>query len=421
MIVEVKVPSPGESISEVEIAKWLVENGEQVEKDQEIAEIDSDKATLTVNAEESGKIEIIAKEGDSIKVGAAIARIDTEAKGRIKKNEAPLKDSEPVQKGNQGERVKLEDQSKKEAQTFTKDTTGRVVITPQAQKLIEEESLHTDAFLETIRGKRVTKRDVMMALAAGAHGKTKNFSAKERSVEKAKLSTLRRKLADRLVAVKNETAMLTTFNEVDMSEILSLRKKHGKKFHEKHGVKLGFVSFFLKAASNALLKYPEVNGQIAEDHIKYFNFVDIGVAVSTKKGLMVPVVRDVHKKNIATIEQEIYSLAENARAGKISLQELEGGTFSVSNGGVFGSLLSTPILNPPQSAILGMHTIQDRPVAINGKVIIRPMMYLALSYDHRIIDGKESVGFLKTIISDLENPVKMLFHQADAEQELLSL
>ncbi|MDA3952156.1 MAG: 2-oxoglutarate dehydrogenase complex dihydrolipoyllysine-residue succinyltransferase [Bacteroidales bacterium] len=409
-MIEIKIPSPGESISEVEISNWLVENGDYVKKDQEIAEIESDKATLPLMASESGKIEIIVQEGESIKVGAIACNIDTNAKAP-KSN--PKK--EIVQEENKLE-AKLEDANSRE-NTEYKD----VKISPIAQKLMSENNINVD---DVIKGlKRIGKKEIEQIIAQkSAQSEIANTKIKgTRNIERKKISSLRKKLSERLVSVKNETAMLTTFNEVDMSGIIELRKKYQKYFVEKHGTKLGFMSFFTKAVTIALKLFPTVNSQIAGEEIMYPDYADIGIAVQTPKGLMVPVVRSAETMNLAELEIEIKRLADKGRAGRMSIDDMQGGTFTITNGGVFGSMLSTPILNPPQSAILGMHNIQERPVAINGKVEIRPMMYIALSYDHRTIDGKDSVGFLVKVKELLESPYKMLLGEKSADEALLGL
>lgn len=376
MIIDIKVPSPGESITEVQIANWLANNGDFVEKDQDIVEIESDKATLTVVAEYSGKIEILFNNGDVVKVGQIIAKID----------------SSVIEETNSKRQYKSES---KDIISFEKQIIKEqnILITPLAKKIAEYNNL-TDENLKKIDGK-IDKEKVLSLI--------NKINPPHRQTERKKLSMLRKKISERLVWVKNQTAMLTTFNEVDMTNINNIRKKYKDLFYEKHGVKLGFMSFFTKAATESLSKFPEVNAYIENDEIIYHKYCDIGIAVQTDKGLMVPVLRNTELMTIDAIEKNISELAEKGRSGKISIDELTGGTFTISNGGVFGSLLSTPILNPPQSAILGMHNIVERPVAINGKVEIRPMMYIALSYDHRIIDGRDSVGFLLNIKNILEN------------------
>jgi 2-oxoglutarate dehydrogenase E2 component (dihydrolipoamide succinyltransferase) len=397
MILEMKVPSPGESISEVEIAEWLVKDGDYVEKDQTIAEVDSDKATLDLPAEQSGVITLKASEGDAVEVGAVVCLIDTSAK-------APKVDAKKVsinieEKVIEKKEVKLE--TKVEKSSFSSGTPS-----PAAAKILSEKNISVSNVSGTGRGGRITKDDALKALPKVDI----NAIVKDRKIESKKLSMLRRKVAQRLVAVKNHTAMLTTFNEVNMTPIFELRKKYKEEFKEKHGVGLGFMSFFTKATVQALQEFPDVNSMIDGDQQIKYDFFDISIAVSGPKGLMVPVVRDAQKLTFSGIEKEIKRLAIRARDGEITVDEMTGGTFTITNGGVFGSMLSTPIINPPQSAILGMHNIIERPIAVDGKVEIHPIMYLALSYDHRIIDGKESVGFLVNIKEALENPIDKLMN-----------
>lgn len=400
MNISIKVPSPGESITEVELAKWLVEDGDIIEKDQEIAEIDSDKATLTINAEESGKITLKATEGNTLKVGAEIAIIDTSFKPKLKEQalEEKSKSIEAVEKKNVDQ--------KKESD---------IIMSPQAKELLNDLQIDIESIDKLEKSGRITKKDILRAIASEYKKANENQQTTMKSNETwsrggrvEKMSSLRKKLSQRLVAVKNETAMLTTFNEIDMSAVINLRNKYKTSFIEQHGIKLGFMSFFAKAASIALQKFEAVNAQIENDEIRYFDYADIGVAVSTPKGLMVPVIRNAESKGIVQLEKDIFKMAEKARTGKIAIEDMQGGTFTITNGGVFGSMLSTPIINPPQSAILGMHNIVDRPVAIDGKIEIKPIMYVALSYDHRIIDGRESVGFLLKIKEFIENPRQML-------------
>ena len=392
MILEMKVPSPGESISEVEIAQWLVEDGDYVEKDQTIAEVDSDKATLDLPAEESGVITLKADEGDAVAVGQVVCLIDTSAKAhkanKVEESEKAVQVVKSVEKPNKG----------------LEKTTTIGPPSPAASKILSEKNIPISSVTGSGRGGRITKEDALKALPKVEL----NSIAKDRKIESKKLSMLRRKVAQRLVAVKNQTAMLTTFNEVNMSPIFELRKKYKEDFKEKHGVSLGFMSFFTKATVNALKEFPDVNSMIDGDQQIKYGFFDISIAVSGPKGLMVPVVRDAQDLTFSGIEKEIKMLAVKARDGEITVDEMTGGTFTITNGGVFGSMLSTPIINPPQSAILGMHNIVERPIAINGKVEVHPIMYLALSYDHRIIDGKESVGFLVKVKEQLENPIEFL-------------
>ena len=396
MILEMKVPSPGESISEVEIAQWLVADGDYVEKDQTIAEVDSDKATLDLPAEESGVITLKASEGDVVPVGNIVCHIDTSIKKSAKKHIEPIipvKDDKIIEPQSNPEKI---------ISVKAKNSSP----SPAASKILSEKGINPLDVIGSGRGGRITKEDALKALPKI----DESLISKGRKTERKKLSMLRRKLSQRLVAVKNLTAMLTTFNEVNMSSIFEIRKKYKEIFKEKHGVSLGFMSFFTKAVVNALKEFPDVHSMIDEDHKLSFDFYDISIAVSGPKGLLVPVVKNADKLTFSGIEKEIKRLAIKARDGEMSIEDMEGGTFTISNGGVFGSMLSTPILNPPQSSILGMHNIIERPIAVKGKVEIHPMMYLALSYDHRIIDGKESVGFLLKIKEALENPIEILMN-----------
>ena len=389
-----KIPSPGESITEVEIASWLVSDGDFVKKDQIIAEIDSDKATLELPAEESGVIALAAEEGDVVKVGQVVCKIDVSVKETIQSDgSAPKSNSAEV----------AQSSVKNVSETVQKETSKDPVVSPAARKIAIERNIDINSITPTGKGGRITKQDIL--LGKPAMGST---NQKDRPESRQKLSMLRRKVAERLVSVKNETAMLTTFNEVDMSSIFDLRKKYKEKFKNKHGVNLGFMSFFTLASVRALKEFPAVNSMIDNQEMISYDYCDISIAVSGPKGLMVPVIRNAEKMSFKDVEMEVKKLAEKARDGKISVDEMTGGTFTISNGGVFGSMLSTPIINPPQSAILGMHNIVERPMAINGKVEIKPVMYLALSYDHRIIDGRESVGFLVHIKEALENPIEIL-------------
>jgi 2-oxoglutarate dehydrogenase E2 component (dihydrolipoamide succinyltransferase) len=386
-MLEMKVPSPGESITEVEIATWLVSDGDYVEKDQAIAEVDSDKATLELPAEEAGIISLRAEEGDVVEVGQVVCIIDTAA-------ERPSGTVAPASTPNPGP---IAD---KPVPVATSQTYATGTASPAAKKMLAETGIELNK--GTGKDGRITKADVIEAVAS------MGSSSGERSSKSKKMSSLRRKLASRLVTVKNENAMLTTFNEVDMKPIFDLRNKYKEAFVEKHGVKLGFMSFFTLAATRALQMYPATNSMIDGDHMVSFDYVDISIAVSGPKGLMVPVLRNAENMDFADVEREIGRLATKVRDGKITIDEMTGGTFTITNGGVFGSMLSTPIINPPQSAILGMHNIIQRPVAIEGEVVIRPMMYVALSYDHRVIDGRESVGTLVAIKEALEKPEEIL-------------
>ena len=410
MALEMKVPSPGESITEVEIAEWLVNDGDYVEKDQTIAEVDSDKATLELPAEEAGIITLKAEEGDVVLVGGVVCLIDTDA-------ERPADFESKVE--DEGPQVVAEAAPNPNPAPVVAKVD--VKATPVAKEMIVANGINANKIAASGSNGKITKGDIEAYLTGGVDASASTGWGGTRDQEKKKMSMMRRNIAKRLVAVKNETAMLTTFNELDMKPIMDLRKKYKESFRESHGVNLGFMSFFTKAVTEALRLYPSVNGMIDGDYVITHDFADIGIAVSSPKGLLVPVVRNAEKMSLAEIEAEIKRLAIKARDGKIDIADMEGGTFTITNGGVFGSMMSTPIINPPQSAILGMHNIIERPVAIDGKVEIRPMMYLALSYDHRIIDGKESVGFLKTVKEMLENPSSIIFGGKDPEKVLLNL
>ena len=407
-ILEMKVPSPGESITEVEIASWLVKDGDYVEKDQPIAEVDSDKATLELPAEQSGVITLKAEEGEVVQVGQVVCLIDMDAaKPEGTASEAPKTQNAEAPKAEQKvveQAAVVQEAKKEEKPAATSYATG--TPSPAAKKILDEKGVDAAQVSGSGRGGRITKQDAETASvpAMGAASSTGG----SRSSSTTKLSVLRRKLAARLVSVKNETAMLTTFNEVDMSEIFRIRKQYKEEFAQKHGVGLGFMSFFTKAVTRALQMYPDVNASIDGDYKINYDFCDISIAVSGPKGLMVPVLRNAENMTFRGVEANIKSLAEKVRDGKITVDEMTGGTFTVTNGGTFGSMMSTPIINPPQSAILGMHNILQRPMAIDGQVVIRPMMYVALSYDHRIIDGKESVGFLVAVKEAIDNPVEFL-------------
>ena len=391
MVLEMKVPSPGESITEVEIATWLVEDGDYVEKDQAIAEVDSDKATLELPAEESGIITLKAEEGDAVNVGAVVCLIDTSA--------AKPEGAAPAKEEKSASTPVKEEKSKETKQTYASGTAS-----PAAKKVLAEKGMTASQVKGTGRDGRVTKDDAVKATPSMGTP----TSGGVRGSERKKLSMLRRKVAERLVAVKNETAMLTTFNEVNMQPIFDLRKDFKEDFKTKHGVSLGFMSFFTKAVVRALQLYPDVNSMIDGDFKISYDFQDISIAVSGPKGLMVPVIRNAENLSFRGVETEVKRLAIRARDGEITIDEMTGGTFTITNGGVFGSMLSTPIINPPQSAILGMHNIVNRPMAVDGQVVIQPIMYVALSYDHRVIDGRESVGFLVAVKEALENPIEIL-------------
>lgn len=429
MIIEIKVPTPGESITEVELGRWLVEDGAVVDKDDEIAEIESDKATLTLVAEDSGKVSFKAEEGDTLEVGAIACTIDTSVQPEKsdEKTAESVSEEDEKRKGKEAktpetkeieekpekkeEKPKVESKDKGEDQSHVK-------ITSVAKKMMEENNLSVDDILQGL--KRISKKEVeaVIDLPEANEISQKSFSRNE---DRERMSALRRKLSQRLVAVKNETAMLTTFNEIDMSRVMELRKKHQNRFIEKHGFKIGFMGFFTKAVAAAMNFHPAINSMLDGDEIVSPQYVDVGIAVQTPKGLMVPIIRNTESKSVPQIEKNLKDLAEKARNKKISVEELTGGTFTITNGGTFGSLLSTPIINPPQSAILGMHNIVERPVAVNGKVEICPMMYVALSYDHRIIDGKDSVGFLVKVKELIENPERLLNNGINPEELLLDL
>ncbi|NOR86509.1 MAG: 2-oxoglutarate dehydrogenase complex dihydrolipoyllysine-residue succinyltransferase [Bacteroidales bacterium] len=424
MIIDIIVPSPGESINEVQIANWLIENGAGIAKDMEIVEVDSDKATLSITAEASGKIEILVEEGETVEVGSIIAKIDTDAKVEIPAG-APKETVVTVEVKDE-KSLPIAEETKAATPNKLEDDIS-FKLSPLARKLMEEENINPaemDAFYKSLR---LGVKDIEFFKNAKAEGFS---SAKESSVESwgggrektsKKMSMLRKKLAQRLVSVKNETAMLTTFNEVNMTPIFKIRKKYKEAFKEKHGVGLGFMSFFTKAVTIAMKDFPQINSMIDGDEVINFEYADVSIAVSSPKGLVVPVVRNAENMSLAEIESDIKRLAIKARNGKLSLDEMTGGTFTITNGGVFGSMLSTPIINPPQSAILGMHNIIERPIAVNGKVEIHPIMYVALSYDHRIVDGRESVGFLVKVKELLEAPEKMLFDGAEPIVSLLGV
>ena len=392
MILEMKVPSPGESITEVEIAEWLVQDGDYVEKDQAIAEVDSDKATLELPAEVSGTITLKAEEGDAVEVGAVVCLIDTSATKPEGGASTPVAADAP------------KPVAATPVTTTTNDTYATGTASPAAKKILAEKGIDATTISGTGKDGRITKDDAVKAVPSMGQ----KVDVEGRGVTRSKLSMLRRKVAERLVSAKNETAMLTTFNEVDMSPIFELRNHYKETFKDKHGVGLGFMSFFTLAVVRALKLFPAVNSMIDGKEMISYDFCDISIAVSGPKGLMVPVIRNAEHLTFRGVESEVKRLAIRARDGQITVDEMTGGTFTISNGGVFGSMLSTPIINPPQSGILGMHNIIERPVAVDGKVEIRPMMYVALSYDHRIIDGKESVGFLVAVKEALENPQEFL-------------
>lgn len=429
MVVEIKVPTPGESITEVEIGKWNVSDGDMVMKGQEIGEIESDKATLTLSATESGQIKILVPEGERVAVGVVACTIDTS----VALENKPSKELLASELFAEPQEVIIPETEKKSIPKATlKPEESNIKVTLVARKMMEEYHLSMEEVLSGLH--RISKGDIEAVLALPKEEKLTSTGTSTSSVTEAlsgrigsraekreKMTSLRRKLSERLVAVKNETAMLTTFNEIDMSRVMEMRTKLQTRFVEKYGLKLGFMSLFTKAVAEAMQFYPAINSQISGEEIISPEFVDVGIAVQTPKGLMVPIVRNAESKTIVEIELEIKELAEKARTKKISVEELTGGTFTITNGGTFGSLLSTPIINPPQSAILGMHNIVDRPVAVNGQVVIRPMMYVALSYDHRIIDGKDSVGFLVKVKELIENPERLLTNGRNPEEVLLGL
>ncbi len=409
MTIDVKVPSPGESIVQVQLASWLVNDGDHVRKDMEIAEIDSDKATLSITAEQEGTLHILVREGATIDIGTVIATISATSSPETVPATVP---TEKIRK------ISLQQEKEEQPQ---------VRVSPLARKAMEESRITPQEMIDRFGSYRISRKEVEeygQSPSSSSADKKDIATPSEytgRETERQKMSTLRLKLSARLVAVKNQTAMLTTFNEVDMTMIMKIRNQYKDIFKQKFGVSLGFMSFFTRAVTEALRLYPAVNAQIDGEYIVYHHFTDIGIAVSAPKGLVVPVLRNTENMSLSEIEVHIKELADRARANKITLEEMTGGTFTITNGGVFGSLMSTPIVNPPQSAILGMHKVMDRPVAIDGKIEIRPMMYVALSYDHRIIDGRESVGFLVKVKEMLEDPTKMLFAGDDPFKVLLNL
>ncbi len=428
MILEIKIPSPGESITEVELASWFLEDGALVQKNQEVGEIESEKATLPLIAEQSGKLKILVQVGETVRVGHVVATIDTSVEVKETASEAPSGTTTVTAPPKQEARVPATEPEKVPAQISVVTGTAKetstlysaVKATPVARQIMEKEGLSVEEIITGLR--KISASDVKQVMdhRAAIQVPLQKMEA-SREEERNKVSQLRKKISERLVAVKNETAMLTTFNEADMSAIISIRKKHQESFVEKHGIKLGFMSFFTKAVTEALRLYPAVNSYLDEGEVVTPKFCDIGIAVQTDKGLVVPVIRNAEILGLAETEIKIADIAARARKARLSIEEMSGGTFTISNGGIYGSMLSTPILNPPQSGILGMHNIIERPVAINGKVEIRPMMYLALSYDHRVIDGRDSVGFLKTVKEYLEQPSNMLFGGQSPEQILLEI
>ncbi|NLA63985.1 MAG: 2-oxoglutarate dehydrogenase complex dihydrolipoyllysine-residue succinyltransferase [Bacteroidales bacterium] len=440
MIIEVRVPSPGESITKVELATWTVETGDLVHKDQEVALIESDKATLPLMAPEAGKIEILVAEGETVKVDSVACKIDTsvavadtatdpavvDEKIEDGKKEVKEKEMKADAKGDEGIESAGADSEmvEKKVKSTSSTNLSQVRTTPLARKMMEAEKINVEDVISGLR--RLSSDDVSAALnqpRQTASGKEQALSSKpgERTIEREKMSQLRKHLSQRLVQVKNETAMLTTFNEVDMQNLMDLRKQHQPAFVKKYGYKIGLISFFLKASALALKLHPKINSQIDGEEILHPSYVDISVAVQSPKGLMVPVIRNVDTLSLAEVESELKRLADKALSNRISMDEMTGGTFTLTNGGVFGSMMSTPLINPPQSAIIGMHNIVDRPMAVNGQVQIRPMMYIALSYDHRIIDGQNAVSFLVDVKKMIENPTSMLHGGKDEGKELLGL
>ncbi len=420
MALEIKIPSPGESITEVELTSWFVEDGALVNKNQEVGEIESEKATLPLIAEQPGQLKIMVKEGETVQVGAVVATIDTSV-------EVPDTPAEATPEPPQATVAKETSVTPAPAPIITPGTSSEtkpehvaVKATPVAKQMMDKEGLSVDDIMNGL--KKITANHVKQVMAhRTSSGIPQRQEEASREEERKKVSQLRKKISERLVAVKNETAMLTTFNEADMSAIMAIRKKYQEQFVEKYGIKLGFMSFFTKAVTESLRQFPSVNSYLDGGEVVSPKYCDIGIAVQTDKGLMVPVVRNTEILGLADIEKKIADLAGRARIARLSIEEMSGGTFTISNGGIYGSMLSTPILNPPQSGILGMHNILERPVAINGKVEIRPMMYIALSYDHRVIDGKDSVSFLKTVKELLEEPARMIFGEQSPEQFLLDI
>ncbi len=410
MALEIKIPSPGESITEVELASWFVEDGALVNKNQELGEIESEKATLPLIAEQPGQLKILVAEGETVQVGTVVATIDTSVKV-VKTPEKAPPPTAPAKIAKPAKTVQPEPENKAAYEA--------VKTTPVAREMMEKEGYSLEDIINGLR--KITASDVKKVMQHSTSISLPEKKEASREEERNKVSQLRRKISERLVAVKNETAMLTTFNEADMSAIMAIRKKHQESFVQAHGIKLGFMSFFTKAVTEALQLFPSVNSYLDGDEVVSPQYCDIAIAVQTDKGLMVPVLRNAEALGLAEIEKKISDLAGRARKARLGIEEMKGGTFTISNGGIYGSMLSTPILNPPQSGILGMHNIIERPVAIGGKVEIRPMMYIALSYDHRVIDGKDSVGFLKAVKEFIEEPSRLLFGAGSAEQHLLEI
>ena len=426
MIIELNVPTPGESITEVELSNWLVADGDLVRKDQELAEVESDKATLSLIAPESGKITFLIQAGQTVKVNSIACTIDTSVEvPDAPAAPAPQPASKPAAPVDQAKPASVASASTTKDQadpvTSSKGEDVKIRTTPLARSMMAAENLSADEVLKGL--KRLSSKEVglILALREGRLDAVSVAQSTERTEERKAMTQLRKQLSKRLVKVKNETAMLTTFNEVDMSALMDLRKSYQDAFVKKHGFKIGLNSFFLKAAAQALMKFPVINSIIDGDDIITPSYVDISVAMQSPKGLLVPVIRNVHAKSLAEIERDMQEMAEKARSAKVSLEEMSGGTFTITNGGTYGSMMSTPLINPPQSAILGMHNIVDRPVAVKGQIVIRPMMYVALSYDHRLIDGKDSVSFLVEVKKLIENPVSLVFGGKNPEEALLGL
>lgn len=426
MIIEVKVPTPGESITEVELSNWLVADGDLVRKDQELAEVESDKATLSLIAPESGKITFLIQAGQTVKVNSIACTIDTSVEvPDAPAAPAPQPASKPAAPVDQAKPASVASASTTKDQadpvTSSKGEDVKIRTTPLARSMMAAENLSADEVLKGLKRLSSKEVELILALREGRLDAVSVSQSTERTEVRKAMTQLRKQLSKRLVKVKNETAMLTTFNEVDMSALMDLRKSYQDAFVKKHGFKIGLNSFFLKAAAQALMKFPVINSIIDGDDIITPSYVDISVAMQSPKGLLVPVIRNVHAKSLAEIERDMQEMAEKARSAKVSLEEMSGGTFTITNGGTYGSMMSTPLINPPQSAILGMHNIVDRPVAVKGQIVIRPMMYVALSYDHRLIDGKDSVSFLVEVKKLIENPVSLVFGGKNPEEALLGL
>lgn len=401
-MIDIRIPSPGESITEVDLASWLVEDGQQVEKDQRLAEIESDKASLELLAEAAGKVSLKIAEGETVAVGTVACTIDPDSKGTQASKK--IESSQETIKNKEREEAIQEDKTEENQEVDSE--YDKVKLSPVARQMLQVHDLSIDDVINGLH--RLTKQDVEAVLNLPDVNKQELVSPEKETDSREKMSALRRKISERLVSVKNETAMLTTFNEVDMSALMTLRKAHQQAFIDKYGFKIGIISFFVKAVCLALKRFPVLNAMIDNSDIVYHHQAHVGIAMQSPKGLMVPIVRHADRLSLPEIEQTIKTLADKAGQNRIALDDLSGGTFTITNGGTFGSLLSTPILNPPQSGILGMHNIVDRPVALDGQVVIRPMMYLALSYDHRLVDGKSSVSFLLAVKDYIEHPYKML-------------